>query len=155
MKLKHLLLLTVLLFTSLFLSNTAFANGSKNIIDANRYVAQNQELPEIELTDDMETYEFEKNKIVEMDSIFFTDLTSVETEEYSTFAVVIIAPIAYHKTITMTYNSTNFPPETTYTEYNTNFKTWYKGNLKFKSSKKLSNGKYEATYSGALIRQPN
>lgn len=155
MKLKHLLLLTVLLFTSLSFSNTTFANDSKNIIDANKYVAHNQELPDIELNGAMETYEFEKNKTVEMDSIFFTDLVSIETEEYSTLTGVIIAPLANHKTITMTYNSINFPPETTYTEYNTTYKMWYNGNLEFESSKKLSNGKYQATYSGGLIKQPN
>lgn len=153
MKLKHLILLTVLLFTSLFFSNTASANDSKNTIDANQYVEQNQELPDIELSGNIKSYEFEKNKAIKMDSIFFDDLVSIKAEDNSTFAGAIILPLTYLKTVTITYNSINFPPETSYTEYNTTYNIWQKGNLQFKSSKKLSNGTYQATYSGGMISQ--
>lgn len=155
MKQKYLSLLTFLLFTSLFFLNTASANDERNVIDANQYVAQNQKLPDIELSNNMKSFEFEKNKTVEMDSVFFDDLLSIKVDknyeqesDIDTNSSAILLP----KVITMTYNSSNFPPTVEYTEYTKG--RWYKGDLSFKSAE-LINGKYVATYSGFLIAQPS
>src|SRR5690625_5533617 len=78
---RTFILLTVLL---LFMPTLALASEFKeneNVIDSNQYVEQNQELPDVELSNMIKAFEFEENKIVEMDSVFFDDLLSIEVDE--------------------------------------------------------------------------
>lgn len=63
-----------------------------------------------------------------------------------------VKTLFYTKTITVRYDSTNFPATTTYSEYNDEYKAFYEGELRFISSIK-SKGKYEATYTGRIYKK--
>lgn len=150
---------TFLAILLLIIPSVSFANevkGNENVIDINQYVAENQELPDVELSNNIKSFEFEENKIVEMDSVFFDDLISIEVDESiieeSSVETTAASGSILPKTITKIYSSTNFPPTVTYTEYNRGF--WFKGDLTFKSAERTSDGRYKATYSGVLILQP-
>lgn len=152
MKCKYLSLFSFLLFYSLIFGNAVSANNDKETIDANEYVSQNLEFLAIELSNEIKTFEFEKNKIIEMDKVFFNNLLSINSDR--NFApensIAVSAPLLGFKTITMTYDTPNFPKSVQYSEYN--YGTWYKGKLAFQSSV-YKKGKYVATFYGWIVRQ--
>lgn len=101
-----------------------------------------------------EKIEINTNQFIEIDNNFKDGIESIEVQEAPKSTVnplsragVVAGIRAYNKTITITYSHTNFPRTTYYSEYKYN--TWYKGNLSFQKSVKVSNG-YKATYTGTI-----